>query len=88
MLLSGMNTTILATTSAGKTRVYAKICNDSATKMYLSLNNDIAIASTTAGFPVAGNTCYDINDQNLYQGAVHASAQSGSQLISVNSWEL
>ena len=82
------STRILATTTTGKTRVYARICNDSATKIVLNLNADAPVVANTSGFPLAANTCYDINDQNLYQGAIQASSTAGAVNVAVTSFEL
>jgi hypothetical protein len=66
------STRILATSSP-YTRVFAEICNDSGTKIYLNMDADKA-ASTAAGFPLAANTCYTIDEANLYTGSVTASS--------------
>lgn len=82
------NTRILATTTTGLRRVYTRICNTSSTVVYLNMNNDKK-ASLTAGFPLFGTSCFDINSQNLYQGAITASSTNQTSVnLHVNSWEL
>lgn len=82
------STRILATTTSETTRVYAHICNDSSTKIYLNMNADKK-ASLTDGFPLAANTCFDINDQNLYQGSIQASSTNETSVsVSATSYEL
>lgn len=61
-------------------RVYATICNPSATVVYLNLNGDKQASapgsSTTAVIAAAAgyNACYEINDRNEYSGSVQASS--------------
>lgn len=68
---------ILATSS----RAYAIICNDSANVVYLSIDGDKP-ASNLKGLRLnAAGGCYEINKNNLYQGAVRATSTVSSSLI-------
>lgn len=80
------STRVLATTTNSRgngtsyTRVYATLCNPSATLVYLNLNGD-KVASlpggtfTTVIAAAAGyDACFEITDRNLYQGSVTASS--------------
>lgn len=81
------STRILATTTAS-TRAWAKICNDSSNKVYINMDKDKA-ASLSVGFPLAANTCFDLNSENVYNGSITASSTNeSSSSISVTSFEL
>lgn len=88
-------TRVLATTTsivggASYTRVYARICNPTPIPVYLNMNNDkVANASSSAlaiiGVAAGLQACFEISENNLYQGSVQASstnAQSVSVLVS------
>lgn len=80
------STRVLSTTTSPTdptnsfTRVYASICNPSATLVYLNVNRDqpasvpaghvTAVIAAAAGY----NACFEITDRNLYQGSVQASS--------------
>ena len=82
------STRVLATTTAGTIRAYAKICNDSAQKLYFNMDQDKK-ASLLAGTPVAANTCFEITGVNLYQGSITASSTNETaSSVSVYSVEL
>lgn len=61
------NTSIL---SAKGTRAYASICNNGANKGYVYLYATTTLATTSASVPLASGSCYVINQDNLYTGAV------------------
>ena len=75
---------ILATSSE---RTYAIICNDSTTVVYLSIDQD-AEASHDSGIRLNANGgCYEIDELNLYQGAVRASTTNETEsLLLVNEY--
>lgn len=77
-LVNGVSTQILATTTTGSTRVYARFCNASSGTIYLNMDQDKPVSTITGivldGFPVFASTCYDITGVNLYQGAIQASS--------------
>lgn len=85
-LIGGTSSQLLATTTDGFKRIYARICNDSSSKIYITMNLDkpvtVAGGVITSGLPIAANSCFDITDQNLYQGAVQASSTVSSSAIS------
>ena len=68
----------LLATSSSRTNVI--ICNDSAQVVYLNLNQDIAVdlngvpTSTASVRLNANGGCYEIDELNLYQGAIRASS--------------
>ena len=79
----GIDEQILATSSA---RTYAIICNDSAQVVYLGLDQDIALledGSNQSERLNANGGCFEINENNLYQGAIRASStnETESRLI-------
>lgn len=94
-LTGAASTRILATTTntigTGYTRVYASICNPSATIVGLSLNND-RVPGTTASSTVfigaaAGyNACYEIGGMHAYQGSIQASSTAAAVTIIVNDY--
>lgn len=77
---------ILATTTnalsngTSYTRVYATICNPSATVVYVNMDNGKAAALSGGAFTVAiaaaagYNACYEITDRNQYSGTITASS--------------
>lgn len=83
---------ILATTTTDRTRIYARICNDSGTKVYFRMDGDkpvTNVAGEETGSPLAANTCYEINDQNSYQGSIQASSTNETASnLTIHSYEL
>lgn len=68
---------------ATSTRLSASICNPTSTLVYLNMDADkVADATTGATVIIAGAAgyegCYQIDDQNLYQGAIQASSTGAS----------
>ncbi len=59
-------------------RVFASICNPSATLVYLNMNQDKPITASSSvvliGAAAGYSVCYEISDRNLYQGSVQASS--------------
>ncbi len=79
----GIDEQILATSSA---RTYAIVCNDSSQVVYLGLDQDIALledGSNQSERLNANGGCFEINEINLYQGAIRASStnETESRLI-------
>ena len=87
-----VSTRILATTTNttdpanSHARVYATICNPSATVVYLRLDGDKPVdINSAAAYPIAAaagyNACYIINDQNTYYGSVTASSTNQTAAV-------
>lgn len=80
------STRVLATTTntvgTGYQRVYASICNPSATIVSLGLDNDKPLSRTSGvvfiGAAAGYNVCYEITDRNMYSGSVQASSTVGA----------
>ena len=81
------STRVLATTTntlgTGYTRVYASICNPSATIVALGMNQDKPLTATTQATVFIGaaagySVCYEITDRNMYSGSVVASSTVGA----------
>lgn len=76
------STRLLATTTntvgTGYTRVYATLCNPSATLVYVNMNQDKAASLSAAQVVIAAaagyNACYEITDRNQYSGSIQASS--------------
>lgn len=86
------STRVLATTTPGQ-RIYAAICNPSATIVYLRLDADKAASLSAGGIPIGAaagyNACYFINDQNMYTGSVQATSTNQTSVnVLVNQYEL
>lgn len=87
------STRVLATTTnalgdgSSYTRVFASICNPSATVVYLNMNHDklASVSASQAQIAAAAgyNSCYYITDTALYQGSVQASStnQTSTSII-------
>lgn len=71
---------VLATSS---TRQYVAIVNDGSNVVYLSLNNDVgAVVSSGIRLNASGGS-YEINQDNLYTGAIRAIATGGTSIITI-----
>jgi len=69
---------------AGSTsRKYAIICNDSSNVVYINLNGSEPATSDVGLRLNANGGCYEINEDNLYIGAIQASStnETSSKLI-------
>lgn len=94
--VSGVSARVLATTTnalgngTSYTRVFASICNPSATVVYLNMNADKAADTTHSiaqiGAAAGYNSCYEITDRNLYQGSVTASSTAGAVSVFVTDY--
>ena len=60
------------------TRIYATICNPSATVVHINLGADAPATFSTSTAVIAAaagyDACYEITEKNLYQGSVTASS--------------
>lgn len=75
----GTSSTLVLATSTGRT--YAVIVNDSANVVYLSLGHN---ATTTSGIRLnASGGSYEINNNNLFIGAINAVAPAGASVVTV-----
>lgn len=76
------STLILGTTTATHTRLFADICNPSATvPVVLNLQEgEAADARTNGGIWLNTNSCFDITPLRLYTGSVTASTSNGSSV--------
>lgn len=95
---STANVRILATTTnpvgtpgvTSNIRVWASICNPSATIVALNMNADkpVTASSTTVfiGAAAGYSVCYEITDRNLYQGSVQASSTAGTVSVFTTSY--
>src|SRR3990167_3342010 len=59
-------------------RGYASLCNTSANKVYLNFGSATITATTSADVLIIANSCYTINDQNLFTGPVTAIQETAS----------
>lgn len=59
-------------------RGYAIFCNAGVHKAYLNFSSTAITATTTADVAIPANTCYEINNQNLYVGEVQAIQETAS----------
>jgi hypothetical protein len=56
----------------------ARICNDGASAVYLSFGSTAILATTSADTVIQTSECFDINQDNLYVGAVQAMQDTGT----------
>lgn len=95
-LTAATSARVLATTTGvdssgvSYTRVYATICNQSATPVELLMNNDKAVSISSGATAIIGLAagllpCYEITDRNMYTGSVTASS-SGSVSVYVSDY--
>lgn len=71
-------------------RVYASICNPSATVVYLLMNQDkpatastsVAVIAASTGYPI----CYEITDRNIYNGSITGITTAGNAWVNVNDY--
>lgn len=81
---------VLATTSPTHTRLFADICDTSATVpiVIAFTEGGVANATTNGGIWVNSNTCFEITTLKLYTGAVTASTSNGSAVgVTVTEFE-
>lgn len=78
------STRLLATSTnalgngTSRTRLYATICNPSATLVYVLMDGDKPASNTKANVVIGAaagySACFEINDRNPYNGSVTASS--------------
>ena len=79
------STQVLATTSR---RTYAVICNTTATNSaYLSFRADRVPANGLLDFELGTGECYEIDNDNLYVGAVRATSSTGTINLTVTEFK-
>lgn len=80
---------LVGTTTANFPRAYTIICNDSSQVVYLGLDGDKVVTQSTGIRLNANGGCYEINDQNLYTGAIRAtSTNETSSNVTINDYTL
>ena len=67
------------------TRIYSTICNPNANPVYIALDADQPATLGNSTYVIAAaagyNACYEINDQNPYNGSVTASSTNQTATV-------